>query len=76
MTLGIWLGIIVALLVVFGVIRNVMRGRCPQCGAMGKFKKTGNTRVPDNTWGADLFDEYVCAECGHSEWVRQRAQLR
>ena len=76
MSLEIWFGVIVVLLIVFGVLRNVMRGKCPQCGAMGSFRKTGNTKVPDRTWGADLFDEYVCAQCGHSEWIKQRSQLR
>ena len=76
MTLEIWFGLIVALLVVFGVMRNVMRAKCPKCGAMGSFRKTGNTRVPGKTWGAELFDEYVCAECGHTEWIKQRTQLR
>ena len=76
MAIEIWFGIIVALLVVFGVLRNVMRGKCPKCGEMGKFRKTGMTKVPGNVWGADVFEEYQCAECGHSEWIKQRAQMR
>lgn len=76
MTIEIWFGVIVALLVVFGVLRYVLRAKCPKCSAIGCFRKTGNSKVPDRTWGAALFDEYVCAECGHREWIKQRAQLR
>ena len=76
MSIEVWFGIIVILLIVFGVLRNVLRGKCPKCAAMGSFRKTGMTKVPGNVWGADLFEEYKCAECGHSEWIKQRATLR
>ena len=72
----IWIGIIVALLIGLGVLRHVLRGKCPKCRAMGSFRKTGMTKAPGNVWGADLFEEFKCAECGHSEWIRQRAGLR
>ena len=76
MTMEIWIGIIVTLIVVFGVLRHVLRTRCPKCRTMGSFRKTGMTRVPGNVWGADLYEEFKCAECGHSEWIRQRSTLR
>lgn len=76
MTTWIWVGIIFALLVVLGLARHVLRGRCPKCRTPASFRKTGMTRVPGNVWGADLFEEYRCRECGHSEWIRRRSTLR
>ena len=76
MAMWIGIGIIVALLIVLGVVRHVLRARCPKCRTMGSFRKTGKTKVPGHVWGADLFDEYKCAECGHGEWIRQRSTLR
>ena len=38
MSIEVWFGIIVILLIVFGVLRNVLRGKCPKRAAMGSFQ--------------------------------------
>lgn len=63
-----------ALATMMGAVRN----KCPKCGCVGTYSKTGATRsepVGPVILGKPLYEkeygEFRCVNCGHSDWIRQ-----